>query len=130
MNQIFAYYCDICTDEFLKEIAKGAIIIRRRIGREDHIDRWHICQGQELGFKVNYGEEKRIKNYELPPMNINQIQAIKKGRELAKKYNVTAIFRYEPHQSMWFLEEYLNAHQKIKEDVERPSLFSKIFRKK
>lgn len=102
-------YCDKCLSEFEEAIENGAVIIRRRIGREDHIFRWEIYQGKppKDGERINAEA----------PMNMNQLQAIVRGRELAKKHNVPTIFKYEPHMSMWFLEDYLKAHPNIKKDV-------------
>jgi|GEM_PF-6955711 len=112
-------YCDKCTEEFNNAINKGAIIIRRRIGQEDHIFRWDIYQGNNI--HKNLGVDC--------PESMNQVQAIKTGKKLGEKYGVPVLFKYEPHSSMWFLEDYLEAHPKIKTEVEKPSFFSRIFRK-
>ena len=108
-------YCKKCLDRFYEIEDKGAIIIRRRLGRDDTIIRWDVYHN---GYGLSYN-----------PDGINQIQAIKKGREWGRKYNLPIIFKYEPHQSIWFLDDYLKAHPKINNDVEKAekTIIEKIF---
>lgn len=60
---------------------------------------------------------------------MNQVQAIVLVRKIAEKEGIkTIIFEYTPHNSVWFLDDYLDAHPKIKRDVLKAekSLWRKI----
>ena len=109
-----SHYCNDCVKVFDDAIKNGAIVIRRRTQRESNTFPYEIS-GKNIKAEA--------------PAGINQIKAIKRAKHLALKNNEKILFNYEPRGSMWFLEDYLEAHPKIKEDVERPSTLSRIFRK-
>lgn len=112
------YYCEKCLNRFQEIKDKGAIVIRRRLGRDDNILRWDIHHsGYEPECKAEPPED--TEKLWVIPDGMNQVQAIKKGREWGRNYNLSVIFEYKPHQSIWFLDDYLKAHPKINNDVIR-----------
>ena len=104
-------YCNNCVDVFDIAIEHGAIVIRRCNQHDNDLYPYEISS-------------KNIKSE--ADIGMNQVNAIKRAKELAKEQNDKILFNNGSHGSMWFLEDYLIAHPKIKEDVERPGFFSKL----
>lgn len=111
-------YCKTCRNEFVKAVEDGAIVIDKYISSTVTPPvHYHI---------IWYGGERHIF------YNLNQVQAIVKARKIAKKEGIkTIIFCYCLHNNVWFLNDYLNAHPKIKRAVLKAekSIFNRIILK-
>lgn len=91
-------YCDECVEMF-EEIRKNEMLIRSRHGNRE-FDRYP---------------------YEVTGAGIqpNQVKALAKGLDVAEKRGVRAVFHYQKTRLWWLVDEYLEAHPGIAEDVEK-----------
>ena len=101
-------YCDKCNEEFNAAIRNGALILFKPTFYES--DFWEIRR--YLPKKPN--SPVFYKRYS----GLNQVQAIVEARRIAKNKGICKIvIEYLPNHTRWFLDEYLETHPKVKDDV-------------
>lgn len=59
----------------------------------------------------------------------SQTKALARAKKMMEKINVEGVFEYRPTQSQWLIDEYLEVHPGIAEDVEKENqgFFSRLF---
>lgn len=93
-------YCDECCEEF-ENVKEGGVTVRSRHGNR----------------------EFRRFPYEAPQINgedpKNQTEALAAGLKVMREEDVRGLFIYQKTGSYWLIDEYLDAHPSIAEDVEK-----------
>jgi hypothetical protein len=92
------HYCDDCLDEFA-EIEQRGVIVEDEPGGGVHV----IVTASDTS--IDGGKEQ------------SQIDGLARGKHIADETGLPAIFKYERSGSRWLLEEYLEAHPDIRQQV-------------
>jgi hypothetical protein len=92
------HYCDACLDEFA-EIESNGVVVEGGAGDEYHV----IVTARDAS--LDGGQE------------LSQVNALARGKYIADENDLPALFKYQPSSSRWVLEEYLEAHPGIRQDV-------------
>lgn len=92
-------YCDDCLDRFAEIESNGVIVEEDSSSGEYHI----IVTARESSMEG--GSEE------------SQVNALARGKYIADENNLPALFKYETSGSRWLLNEYLQAHPDIRQDV-------------
>lgn len=93
------HYCDACLDRFA-EIESNGVIVEEDISNNEYNI---IVTAQSSSMEG--GTER------------SQVDALARGKYIANKTNLPALFKYTTSGSQWVLDEYLNAHPSIQQDV-------------
>lgn len=91
------YYCDECLRNFAEVEESGVIVDRRG-------DDYHILV-TDSDASIDGGVEH------------TQVEAIARGKHIADECGVDGVFKYEKTGSRWLLDEYLQEHPEIRQDV-------------
>ena len=92
-------YCDDCHDRF-ENVRESGVIVRQIPDSGEYQIDVTTSTGRNQG-----GTEK------------TQVDALARGKHLADKYGLEALFEYQRSGSQWMLDEYLQAHPEIRQDV-------------
>ena len=92
-------YCDACLDEFATIEHSGVIIEQETSGGDYHI----IVTSADAS--LDGGQEA------------SQVDALARGKYIADECNLRGLFKYDHSGSTWVLDEYLQAHPSIRQDV-------------
>ena len=92
------HYCSDCLDIF-NEVRQAGVVVKG----EDEYD---------VLVNVDGHEEKGGKEY-------SQVDALARGKLVADELGVDGLFEYDGTGSIWLIEEYLNTHPSIQNDVSR-----------
>lgn len=92
-------YCNDCHSYF-ENIRESGIIVQQMPDSEGYRIYVTANKGRNQG-----GTEK------------TQVDALARGKHLADKYGLEALFEYQRSGSRWVLEEYLQEHPEIRQDV-------------
>lgn len=93
------YYCDDCLDRFAR-VERAGVVVEQEESRGDY----HILVTDQSA-SIDGGVEK------------SQQDALARGKFIADECGLDALFKYEETGSTWILEEYLDAHPEIRQDV-------------
>lgn len=110
-------YCRECFEEFSKAIGEGTIIVEKHVS------------GSWDGYMI-YSD---FESYERS-VDLSKVEAFVLGEEIGKKENVDVLFKDQPKNSVWFMDNYLEAHPELKEKVteieySKMSAFGKLIKK-
>lgn len=94
------HYCDNCLDQFSEIEQSGVIMEQAEPGNDYHV----IATNHDAA--VEGGAE------------YSQTEALARGKYIADEYNLDAIFKYKRTGSIWILDEYLEAHPEIRQEVQ------------
>lgn len=93
-------YCDECWDTFEKVKESGVYIRGRHFNRS----------GRKWSYAVTGAHVDETHN---------QVKALAVAKDKMERRGCRGLFRYPPSGSRWLVDEYLEAHPGIAEDVER-----------
>lgn len=93
------HYCDDCLDTFDEIEQSGVIVEQDEPGGDYHI----VVTGHETS--LDGGTE------------LSQHEALARAKYISDEENVPALFEYERTGSRWILDEYLQEHPSIRQDV-------------
>ena len=93
------YYCADCLDTFAEIEQSGVIVEQDEAGGDYHI----IVT--DHGASVDGGTE------------LSQTEALARAKHISDEEEVSALFKYDRTGSRWILDEYLQAHPEIRQDV-------------
>ena len=93
------HYCDDCRDRFLEIESSGVIV--EQTDDEVHI----IVTANDSTF--DGGTES------------SQIDGLARGKYISDETGLPALFKYNPTGSRWILDEYLQQHPSIRQDVQK-----------
>ncbi|MFC7073256.1 hypothetical protein ACFQJ7_01420 [Halovenus rubra] len=91
------HYCDSCLDRF-HEVTQSGVIV------EQTGDQYTITVTNQ-NTELDGGREK------------SQVDALARAKRICDEYGVEGLFKYERTGSRWLLDEYLEAHQSVSQDV-------------
>lgn len=93
------HYCDECLEIF-SEIEKSGVIVEQ----EDPGGRYHVIV-TDRDSSLDGGMEK------------SQTEALARGKYIADEVGENALFKYAESGSIWVLDEYLQEHPEIRQDI-------------
>jgi hypothetical protein len=93
------HYCDDCLDHFAEVEGNGVIV------EEDPADDAYYIIVTARDASMDGGSES------------SQADALARGKYVADETGLPALFKYKSSGSRWILDEYLEAHPKIRQDV-------------
>lgn len=99
-------YCDECNETFNEVYENGVVVRSRHTNRASHMVPY------EVGVRGNVEDI----SYDATRPN-NQTEALAMGKELMAKHSLPGLFIYQKTGSVWLVDEYLEAHPGIAEDV-------------
>ena len=113
-------YCDDC-NELFKDIHANGVTVRSR-HTNDAFD--------QVPYVVGIADHSGPHTANIHDSNrpMNQVEALAMGKDAMEKYDLPGVFIYQKTGSVWLIDEYLDAHPGIAEDVrrERMSFLQKI----
>ncbi|WP_136717567.1 hypothetical protein [Halorientalis salina] len=92
-------YCQDCQDRFAEIEQSGVVVEQDKAGGDYHII---VTDGDA---SLTGGSEQ------------TQIEALARGKYIMDECGVDGLFKYAETGSMWLLEEYLQSHPNIRQDV-------------
>lgn len=92
------YYCNSCLDRFA-EIEQRGVIVEDATDGEVHVI---VTASDE---SVDGGTEQ------------SQVDGLARGKHIADETGLPALFKYERSGSRWLLDEYLQAHPDLRQQV-------------
>lgn len=103
-------YCDECHTTF-QQVRKNGVTARSTHGESVRTIRGvpyvvsigHEVDQTHLGFNSHVG---------------SQVEALGEAKKVMDQYDLPGLFKYNKTGSRWLIEEYLEAHPSIQEDVE------------
>lgn len=106
-------YCDHCNSQFKSAKENGVLVRSRHTNAEFE--------------RVPYVVEVSVEGIDNPHTQTagssnrprNQTEALAMGKEMMGKHDLPGVFVYQDTGSVWLIDEYLDAHPGIAEDVEK-----------
>lgn len=92
------HYCDDCREKFA-EIERRGVVVEHDSDGEVHV----VVTDHDETF--DGGTER------------SQVNGLARGKYIAEETGLPALFKYQRSGSRWVLEEYLQAHPGIRQDV-------------
>lgn len=93
-------YCRECFEEFSEAMEEGAIIVEKHVS------------GAWDGYMI-YSDFESYERSE----DLSRVEAFVLGREIGEEEDVDVLFKDQPKNSVWFMDDYLEAHPELKEKV-------------
>ena len=117
-------YCNECQDEFEQAKENGVVVRSRHTNREfDQLP--YVVEVNVEG--IDNPHTQSISSSNKPK---NQTEALAMAKNLMDEHDLRGLFIYQKTGSLWLIDEYLEAHPGIAEDVEdeRGGFFSGLLR--
>ena len=114
-------YCDDCR-AIIEDAKENGVVVRSR-----HGNRLSDEVPYEVTVNVDGIKNPHTVNSSNRPRN--QVEALAMGKKIMRKHDLPGVFIYQKSGSEWLLEEYLEAHPGIAEDVENENkgFLSRLF---
>lgn len=93
-------YCRKCFEEFSEAMEEGAIIVEKHVS------------GSWNGYMI-YSD---FKSHERS-VDLSKVEAFVLGREIGEQGGVDVLFKDQPKDNVWFMDNYLKAHPEIEKKV-------------